>query len=222
MERSELIAAELVWLRQELQSLKNCQLAYFTASATATGLVLGLAERVVSPQPLAYALLAPLAVILPCWLIFFDKATTITRNIGYARLLETWSLAVSTRARRAVPFRGFETALGLYRKRERWLRAGLKESRRMFPRPWRWKWLSARHQYWFVNHMTFLVLSTACIASACAARGLAAKGDWPVWVACIIAAVVTARATYLVIQLMRHAGKYSYATSAVLWRRAFR
>jgi hypothetical protein len=82
-----LIDRELGYLRSDLQSLKICQLQYLTLAITSSGAIFGLS--VLSDKPSwGIALLAPLCVVLPTWLIFFDKATTITRIVGYQILLE--------------------------------------------------------------------------------------------------------------------------------------
>lgn len=80
---------ELKVLRNELDNLKECQLKYFTFSITATGIIFGLIARLgdVSYSGLIYLL--PLTVLLPAWLVFVDKAKTITRIVAYYRLLES-------------------------------------------------------------------------------------------------------------------------------------
>ena len=86
-EIKEYAIGEISALRQDLQDLKRCQLQYFTLTLTGTGAILGLAA-IFSESFRGLALLAPLCVILPNWVIFFDKATTITRIVGYQRALE--------------------------------------------------------------------------------------------------------------------------------------
>lgn len=76
-------------LRQELHNLKSCQITFFSLAITSTGLLLGLGSHFISERvPASLIFLSPLVIILPCWCIFFDKATTITRIVGYYRVLE--------------------------------------------------------------------------------------------------------------------------------------
>src|SRR5262249_17478211 len=86
----ELVHKEVGALRDELRELKRCQLQYFTLTVTGTGAILGLA-RIAGGNGTAsvrVSALAPLTIILPCWCIFFDKATSITRIVGLLRYFE--------------------------------------------------------------------------------------------------------------------------------------
>ena len=74
-------------LRSELAFLKSCQIRYFELAIIAAGAVLAVVGQLGDKaNPVVF--LAPLVVVLPCWWVFFDKATTITRIVGYSRLLE--------------------------------------------------------------------------------------------------------------------------------------
>ncbi|MCF8057247.1 MAG: hypothetical protein K9K37_11500 [Desulfocapsa sp.] len=66
-------------LRSELTQLKGCQIQYFTLSITGTAAFFGLAAMSSENAILGVAFLSSLAIILPCWWIFFDKTNTITR-----------------------------------------------------------------------------------------------------------------------------------------------
>ena len=123
MADDSILSKERELLRAEIQTLKHCQIQYFAITITATGVVLGLAEKLggsvqklgIEPgRSLVY--LAPLAIILPCWTIFFDKATTITRIVGYSRVLEQL-LTGQARAKNC-KYVGWENALREFRKRE--------------------------------------------------------------------------------------------------------
>jgi hypothetical protein len=65
-----------------------------------------LAALVKSPLPSA-VYLYPLCVLLPSWMVFFDKATTIARIVGYYRVIEGLML----NQLRAASFPGWENAL---------------------------------------------------------------------------------------------------------------
>ena len=110
-----IIRADLDAVRGDLRELKKCQVQYFILSVGATAALLGLGTATERFVPGQIILLAPLAVVLPCWLIFFDKATTITRNVGYARVLE---LLVAGQGSGPKTHLGFERSLAKYRKAE--------------------------------------------------------------------------------------------------------
>ena len=76
-------------LREELRNLKQRQLRYFTLSVAGSSLLFGLAESLPKGGKFGpVVLMAPLVILLPCWWTFFDKATTITRLVGYLRICE--------------------------------------------------------------------------------------------------------------------------------------
>jgi len=112
--RSQLIRWEYKTLREELHNLKNCQVTFLTFSVTATGLVLGVIGRF-SPDITQYTgllFLVPLVILLPSWWVFFDKAVSIARIVGYMRILEYLILHPQVPAS---GFCGWENALGLFR-----------------------------------------------------------------------------------------------------------
>lgn len=65
----ENVSREIGTLRLDLQDLKRCQLQYFTLAITGTGAILGL-SAILGNDLKGLALLAPLSLILPSWLIF--------------------------------------------------------------------------------------------------------------------------------------------------------
>lgn len=149
-------------LRREVTELKRCQVQYFSLSVTATGAILGLAAAVTGkPDGIGLAMLSPLALLLPCWVIFFDKATTITRLVGFQRAIESamwgghqealaWLLA-------------WESALGDFRHAQD---SGDLEVHPPKNRPHFLGvlCLRTRHRYWMANWYTFFLLSSlACI-----------------------------------------------------------
>jgi hypothetical protein len=77
-------------LRNELGHLKTCQTALVVLGITGSGVFLGL----ISPTDelsnyIPFVLLIPLLILLPLWIIFFDKARTIARIVGFLRVQET-------------------------------------------------------------------------------------------------------------------------------------
>jgi hypothetical protein len=160
----EILWREIRGLRADLVDLKRCQMQYFTLAVTSTGAILGLVavlgNNTIPKEALGMALLAPLAVILPCWLIFFDKATTITRIVGYQRILEEQQFATTE----LYAFLGYERALAKFRleEGETWrLLQGRKpiDTTNQFWRFIKSFFLATRHRYWTLNWYTFLGLS---------------------------------------------------------------
>jgi hypothetical protein len=159
VDRKEFLIREINDLRSDLKDLKRCQLQYFSISITATGAILGFLGSATIAQNLKdSAFLVPLTVILPCWLIFFDKATTITRIVGYQRILERQITG------EAFTYFGWENALSNFREKEietwekvktRMPRKPLRSYFAMFI-PW------TRHRFWVLNWYTFLLLSLVC------------------------------------------------------------
>jgi hypothetical protein len=110
MDIKEIIKSEQKFLRAELQQLKKCQLQYFIISVTGTSIIFSLLNGPAQGKELFF--LAPLLIILPCWWTFFDKATTITRLVGYTVWLE------SQLSSQDPVYIGYETALQMFRQRE--------------------------------------------------------------------------------------------------------
>ncbi|MFA5347905.1 MAG: hypothetical protein WC294_07190 [Methanoregula sp.] len=96
-------------LRSELIHLKSFQIRIITFGITGAGIFLGLIKEFGnSPQ---YYFFLPLAILFPFWIIFFEKARTIARNIGFIRIQEKICLSGSPDA-----LIGFETAMRKYWK----------------------------------------------------------------------------------------------------------
>lgn len=166
----DIIIEERKILRNELIQLKNCQLRYFTLSVTATGVLLGLGIQLGSGKSSGLFFLAPLLIVLPCWWIFFDKATTITRMVGYIRVLEE-VLRTMANGGSKYQYMGWEVALGLYREaREKarikrhflhkiWLRTVtvLKGFKAVVL-------FTTSHRYWSINWYTYFVITMVCWA----------------------------------------------------------
>jgi len=138
-----LLMKERELLKTELQTLKHCQVQYFAITITATGAVLGLAEKLGAGPGGGLIYLAPLVIILPCWTIFFDKATTITRIVGYSRILEHLLAGQC-----ALSYIGWENALREFRRREHPAprQEGAKEKARRLRSRIKWSWADSRQQ----------------------------------------------------------------------------
>jgi hypothetical protein len=115
----EVMLKERDQLRSELQQLKNCQLRYFTLSVTGSGIILSIVSSIIRMNlqtELMFAILSPLAIVIPCWWIFFDKATTITRLTGYYQILE--KMITANPKKNKYPYWGYENALAFYRTQD--------------------------------------------------------------------------------------------------------
>lgn len=167
------LQGEQQMLRSELGQLKSCQLQYFALSVTGTAALAGLAAmQKGNAELLGIAFLAPLAIVLPCWWIFFDKATTITRVVGYYRVIER--MLGDEYPYSGINYIGYERALALYRKEEdgdgrsrmekcqvvrelREAHAPTSDAPTRSSSP-----PSVRHGYWQVNWWTYFWLSILC------------------------------------------------------------
>jgi hypothetical protein len=101
------------------------------------------------------AYLFPLTILIPTWWIFFDKAMTISRIVGYYRNLERLILKSHT-----ANFRGWENALNRFRRLQE--QGRLKHRSRL-----RLKELLPHrlpHRYWILTYATFFGLSILCLA----------------------------------------------------------
>ena len=155
---AELCEKEHRFLRDELGHLKECQIRFLTFSVTTTGLILGITGRFRASLPsqgmeLPSGLLAllPLLVLVPAWWIFFDKATTVTRIVGYFRVIEKLLLGYT-----AGNFTGWESALSEYRRETIGDKLQLKELARLLA-------FRTTHRYWVITYYVFLLLSAVCI-----------------------------------------------------------
>jgi hypothetical protein len=154
---AELCKKEHRFLRDELGHLKECQIRFLTFSVTTTGLILGITGRFrasLSSQgmdlPSGLLALLPLLVLIPSWWIFFDKATTVTRIVGYFRVIERLLLGYT-----AGNFTGWESALAEYRKETIGKKLRLKELAGLLA-------FRTTHRYWVITYYVFLLLSAVC------------------------------------------------------------
>ncbi|MGD9401985.1 MAG: hypothetical protein PVF95_06930 [bacterium] len=175
----EIKLAEKENLRQELQSLKDCQVRYFAVTITSAAAILGIGSQLGRPQDLTLLTLAPLLITLPCWWIFFDKATTITRIVAYVRVLEELIIAPGEARQEYI---GWERALYLFRQdlqrlrpsdRLKRLGEGLKVGA-LHGLTFR-----TTHRYWVINWYTFLGISLYCIVLSHSRTGH--NGYWVVF-----------------------------------------
>lgn len=200
-------------LRRELQFLKECQFKYFSLAVTVSGIIMGVADKFGDPtKDDRGILLAPLLVVLPCWFIFFDKATTITRMVAYLTFLER-----AINQKNSTPYIGWENAISLYRSD-----AAQKQVLDRILTYWFGVYrgvlsllaFRSANRYWLVSWLTFYGLGAASLwlnkAATASALFLFSGG--------LFAAI--AISTFLLLaQLV--GGSYSYIESARNWERVF-
>lgn len=170
MSLDELVSQEMRSLREELRDLKGYQFRLVGVASVVTGFLLSLGRLRLDPsqsaQPPESLYLLPLIVILPSWMIYFDKTKTITRIVGYYRILEAM-LAQEARPRH---FFGWERALGKFRKSSPNVVKRLnKARRRRTPANRRVQrfvltmTLIQSQLYWTLAYATFIILAIICL-----------------------------------------------------------
>jgi hypothetical protein len=98
-------------LRNELGHLKTCQTTVFLIGITGSGIFLGLVGLKGFETYLSVLLLMPLVILLPLWIIFYDKARTISRIVGFLRVQEILALENSEDG-----LKGWESSMSEYWK----------------------------------------------------------------------------------------------------------
>jgi hypothetical protein len=202
-------------LRTELAFLKSCQIRYFELAIIAAGAVLAVAGQLAEKaKPVVY--LAPLLVVVPCWWVFFDKATTITRIVGYSRLLE----AMLRRPDQTMTFAyvGWENALAVFRleQQPRLRKQKLADYRRGISLGFRHGLtFKSTQRYWIINWYTFLLLGVACwiVAWRSGMSAFSFEG--------LVAAAALILSTIHNLSVLGHLvkGDYSYDGVQEIWRR---
>lgn len=133
-------------LRDELHNLKKCQVTFFTASITATGVILTVAAKINSDLA-GIVYLFPLSVLIPSWVVFLDKATTITRIVGYYRVLENFFLDKNLQKY----YIGWENSLKMFREKESIVSVDEEEVKGSY------------FNYWNIVNNAYLILSVICV-----------------------------------------------------------
>jgi len=100
-------------VREELSQLKTCQMTFFSLSITGAVLIFSFAGKL-SSQHISAVFLAPLFIIIPMGIVFFDKSATISRAVGFIRVLEN----IIQGNFHSSKYIGFENSLGLWRSHQ--------------------------------------------------------------------------------------------------------
>jgi hypothetical protein len=154
----------------ELVQLKACQNQIILIALAGAGVMLGLAKDQTNSLLLPFYFLLPLLILLPLWVIYFEKARTISRIIGFIQLQE--KLIFSEKFEYGII--GWETAMQKYRdqndafeneytknQRNRNSQNKSKEEANEIKKKEE-KRLS-ESVYWFTVNGVFLLLSLSCI-----------------------------------------------------------
>jgi hypothetical protein len=122
MVRNELMKEELNLLRDELKALKECQTRYIGIAVASVGAIFSYLygnfgnvtqfdSFMQTDIRVNSVYLIPLVIILPISCIFFNKAITVTRIVGYYQLLEDFNLEINEEK-----YIGWENSLKRYRE----------------------------------------------------------------------------------------------------------
>lgn len=211
---------EYAMLRAELHDLKACQIRLLTLGVTASGAIIGLGTGMDSTGILAQVhllwlvFLSPLLLLLPFWRLFFDKAMTVSRIIGYQRVLERLMLNPDETL---IKFPGWENALDLFRDQKRTAFAGGGAQKEGQERGWRraLQVLKATpYKYWVINYSLFAILSVVCLGCACGFSRAGPGAALLAVAACFL--VLTAVQTGRILLLLTD-GLHSYQRNYSLW-----
>jgi len=142
-------------LRAELGHLKTCQTSLLIFSSAGAGIFIGLLRNESGYIHPAYLLLFPLIFLLPLWIIFYEKARSIARIVGFLRVQEKLYMFKSTLA-----VIGWESAMKKYwSKKDTWDNRILDDHFTIESS----KKTATTSIYWFSVYCTFLILIVTCL-----------------------------------------------------------
>lgn len=169
--RMNVIETEYKEIKGDLRDLKACQRQYFFLSISGAGVILAVARYV--EEHAGFPMLAALLLVLPCWRMFFDKASSVTRTSGYIAYLER---------QMSVPspiFVGYEQAVVAFRQRDDRGEFDEDSNKTADPKQQESQQSSkSRYGYWAINFWTYFLVCLICILSA-AAWGVVNAGALP-------------------------------------------
>ena len=215
MNISELVLKERELLKAELQSLKSCQVQYFSFGITATGVIFGLAEKSSTQSP-GVIYLIPILILVPLWSVFFDKAASVTRIVGYIRILERILID-----EKAYIYIGWENALKNYRNEEESSRAAILVEPfvvaiRAFSAIWLLVDFRRKHRYWAINWMSFFGLGLCSLYMA-HLRGVEREYLWLFGAVFTVASIHNAEVLWCLVW-----GQYEYDRREQSWSKMLR
>lgn len=213
-------------VKEELRHLKDCQVKYFSFSITATALILTILARFgsfsqIQNVDMGIVFLFPLLILIPCWLIFFDKAKTITRGVAYYRFIEKRIIGEEQ-----FEIKGWENSLNNFRE----LRGGKNESFWSKLKIWPSKQdlktsvESSVGNYWLLIYLSFFALSWVCILASLFVFGISLKNlvpnSYSKWIFYITVILVFITSLYNLKNYSRLVGgKHSYKNNFKEWKK---
>lgn len=205
-------------LREEIGFLKKCQINYFMFSIAAAGAAAGFGETAALRDRGAVTFLSPLLVVLPCSLIFFDKATTISRIVGFLRIVERLLRDPMSGKGQGLTY-GWELPLKEYRWVEAQESVAEKSANYLAGAGhglWSLLMFTTSHKYWVINWYTFTVLSIVSLILAGTDKSPAFH---PVWWIALAGSVLVAFHNLTVLGRLTK-GSYSHDACSSRWERA--
>lgn len=184
----------------------------------------------------AVTLLAPLVVLLPAWVVFFDKATTVSRIVGYVRCLEHLRLHPE---QVAAGYSGWESGLRAFRDvdkskvRESGVnlsgngsgRVWLQRTRRLRDVLFRPKlvYLTSVYYAFACSSLLSIAASAMWFFLVAAAAPRASGVPTSLWafafgVACLATCAAAAYSLYLLFHVSDPNGLHSYDVNEATWR----
>lgn len=163
MDKMDYYNNERIAIRQELHNLKACQNNFLITAITTTGLILGIAATFLRNTPTvpAVVLLLPLSVVIPLWWMFFDKAKTVSRCVGYHRILEMLLL----KNHEAKNYKGWERSLGELREKRDVFNDEKEYASKNKISLSKILILMPSNRYWMLAYYTFFGLSILCVGA---------------------------------------------------------
>jgi len=205
----ELYKMEHAILRDELNNLKKCQVTFLSFAITATSAILGLIgiANLHKIEDESIFFLVPLLLLIPFWWIFFDKAVTITRIVGYYRILESLILGTKT----SHDFIGWENALAKFRRDRSLHEANIPEDSA------REKTNPRAKSYWISGYLIFFSLSAVCLGLPWVFHTLCGK-ELIIFIITGVAFLISAVSNFIVFWKLT-SGSYSYTRNEKIWEK---
>ncbi len=154
-------------LREEAIHLKNCQLRYFTITVIAVATIFGINTGGIGSENYRDDLslfLVPLLIIIPNWWLMFDKAKSISRIVGFQRIVEEriygdlhgkflpWEMALQS-------FRSTDgTLVDKIEHRKKILDSNIKPLKQLGV-----LFLITKHKYWVINYHLYFISAALCL-----------------------------------------------------------
>lgn len=215
------LESELDRREKEQEFLKTCQLRYFVVSITISGTYIGVMkllahnprfDEMLQNAPIVF--LSPLIFLIPVWLVYFDKAKTIARIVGYKRVLEYLILRGTNEE--IVRFEGWERSLGRFRSDYETDNLTRDDNPRNFSTWTQIKkilLLESTHKYWIMHYYFFSGASVITLLTASGFHGIRTAVFW------IAAVIVLLTILYTGVQLRRLIyGRNGYDAHEKKWK----